>query len=77
MSELVKPPKGVTVTLQFMGPDGRPMRGFGSSFAIEPWERRARRAAREKKRRERIYGIFLVVRAIIIRCAKKVFLDTD
>ena len=77
MSELVNPRKGTTVTLRFMGPDGRPISGFGSSLAIEPWERRAKRVATEKKKRERIYRVFLVVRAIIICYVKKSILNTD
>jgi len=59
-----------------MGPDGQPMRGFGSSLAVDPWKKRMEEIAREK-RRERLYNIFLVVRAIIICHVRKVFLNTD
>lgn len=76
MNELIRPSKTATITLKFMGPNGKPISGFGSSLAVDPWKERMKEIAREKKRK-RIYKAFLVVQAIIIRCAKKVFLDTD
>lgn len=71
-----KPSEGVKAVLRFMGPDGNPMKGFGSSLAVDPWKQRMQEVAREK-RKKRFYKIFLVIQAIISYCAKKVFLSTD